>query len=564
MPAAPASRPILGLGGSDHDVNACLLRDGRIVVAIEEERLLRRKYGLGGNLLEGRAWRYCLEAAGGLRVAEMGRVVADSILAAPALYACSRRARRLDHHLLHAAAAFFTSPFPRAAVLVVDNAGDLYRDPADGAPRLQATSWYLAEGRRIELLGRVGSTGWVEGPPVLGRPYQRGDGDHSLGHFYKKVTGALGFRYPPDAPPDGWFFPEDGITMGLAAYGDERHVEALWRLVELLPAGGYRLPLRDGRLDALLARWLRGGAADLAERAAVAAAAQEVLTRILCHLVEHVLAVTGEDRLCLAGGVAMNSSANGQILRRTRARVLHVPPAPGDNGTALGAVLLAAATADPDAPLPAWSVYGGRAYGEAELAAAAAGLDPDAHAVRRPPAPELLAEVAERLARGEVVAWFEGGAETGRRALGHRSLLADPRRAATRDHINRNVKRRQPFRPFAPVVPEERAAEFFALSQPSPYMQIVFPVRPHRYADLGAVTHADGTARVQTVTAAQHPRWHRLLHAFGALTGVPVLLNTSLNGHGEPIVETPEEAVAAYARLGLDALVLEDRLVTRR
>src|SRR5579862_4177389 len=234
-----AARTLLAVGGSDHDVNACLAVDGRIAIAIEEERLNRRKYGLGGNLLDGLGWRYCLAAAGGLRLADMEQVLADSILAPPALYAARRDAECLDHHLLHAASAFFTAPFDRAAVLVVDNAGVLYAE-ADGAEHLQATSWYLAEASDIRLLGRVGSTNWIEGPPVLGRPYQRSDGDHSLGHFYKKVTGALGFRYP-DRASDGYFFPEDGVTMGLAAYGDDRFVAPLWELVRLDDGGGYRL-----------------------------------------------------------------------------------------------------------------------------------------------------------------------------------------------------------------------------------------------------------------------------------------------------------------------------------
>jgi carbamoyltransferase len=554
-----AAPMILAVGGSDHDVNACLAANGRIVVAVEEERLNRRKYGLGGNLLDGLGWRYCLEAAGGLHLADMQHVLADSILAPPALYACRRDAERLDHHLLHAASAFFTAPFDRAAVLVADNAGDLYAE-ADGVARLQATSWYLAEGVEIRLLGRVGSSNWVEGPTVLGRAYQRGDGDHSLGHFYKKVTGALGFRYPPDHTASDYFFPEDGVTMGLAAYGDERFVAALWELVRLEQNGGYRLVLNDGRLDTILRQWL-GDGPDFATRAAVAAAAQEVLTRLLCHVVDHVLAVTGEDRICLAGGVAMNSAANGEVLRRTRARQIHIPPAPGDNGTAIGATLLHHAQAT-GARL-AYSVYGGRCYDAAVIDAALAPLEAQGHTTRRLPPDALLEEVAERLAAGQVVAWFEGGSESGRRALGHRSLLADPRRAEMRDRMNRVVKRRQIFRPFAPVVQQHRAGEFFALSQPSPYMQIIVPVHQKHQASLAAVTHVDGTARPQTVTESQHLRWYRLLDRFAGLTGVPVLLNTSLNLSGEPLVETPAEAVSTYLRAGIEALVMEDRLTVR-
>lgn len=549
---------ILGLGGSDHDVHACILREDEVVVAVEEERLSRKKYGLGGNLMEGLARHYCLDAAG-LTLADMDTVVADAILAPSALLACRSRARAFDHHLAHAACAWLTSGFERGAILVVDNAGGLVEE--GGASFLQATSWYRASGREIERLGQVGSTGWKEGRRVAGQPYQRGDGDHSIGHFYKKISGALGYRFPHGAPREGFYFPEDGITMGLASFGDERWLEPLWRHVILEDDGGFRIVLNDGRLDHDLDTWLEDDSFE--NRAAVAAAGQEVLTRLLCHLVDHLVERTGETRLCLGGGVAMNSAANGEILRRTRVEQLYVPPSPGDNGTGLGAALWTASR-DPQRPIPSCSVYGGRVYGDEEIVAALGELDPARSEVRCLEDDELIDEVAQRLADGQLIAWFEGGSENGRRALGHRSLLADPRTEKTRDRINRDVKRRQMFRPFAPVVPEERASELFAVDQPSPYMQIVFPVRTAWRERLAAVTHVDGSARLQTVRADQHPRWHRLLLAFEERSGVPVLLNTSFNGRGEPIVETPLEAVRGFQGLGIEGLVLENRLVIRR
>jgi carbamoyltransferase len=554
---------VLGIGGSDHDVHSCLIRGGRVVVAIEEERISRKKYGLGGNLLEGHARKYCLEYAG-IGMADVDDIYADAILAPTALLSCRKRARRLDHHLAHAATAWFTSGFETGAVLVVDNAGGLVADA--GVEGLQATSYFRAGGRKLELVKRVLSKNWHEGPRVAGAVYQRGDGDHSLGHFYKKVSGALGFGYYPAnggaKGGDGFYFPEDGKTMGLASYGDLRFFDDLWKLAELLPGGEYRLALNDGRLDSILRGWLEPEA-DFDTRAAVAAAAQEVLTRVMCHLVEYLIEVTGERKVCLSGGVAMNSMTNGQLLRRTPVERLYVPPVPGDNGTGIGAALWAVSR-KPGAPIPAYSVYSGRPYGPAEVGRALAGLDPEKFSVSEPDAERLLEEVAARLARGEVVGWFEGGSENGRRALGHRSLLADPRDRKMRDHLNYTVKCREPFRPFAPVVIEERASEFFDLPQPSPYMQIVVPVRPRWRDGLGAVTHVDGTARVQTVRLDEHPRLYRLLKSFERESGIPVLLNTSFNGRGEPIVETPEDAVNGLRRMPFDALVLENHLVVRR
>ena len=551
---------ILGLGGSDHDVHACVVEDGRVLVAIEEERLSRHKYGIGGNLLDGLARRYCLESTG-IEPGEFDAIVVDEILPPTARLGVRKRSRSIDHHLAHAAAAWFPSGFEEGAVLVVDNAGGLRRE--GGREGLQATSWYRGEGDRIDLCGRVLSDNWSEGPSVLGQPYQRGDGDHSIGHLYKKVSGALGFRFElPDAGSPGFFFPEDGVTMGLASYGDGRYVDELWEFAGLGEEGRYTLDLCSGRLDSLLESWLPPDA-DFDRRAAVAAAVQEVTTRLLAHLAQHAMEVAGTRNLCLSGGVAMNSVANGELLRRTSVENLYVPPMPADNGTAFGACLWTAARGE-SPPATVWSVYTGRSYSEEQVAEALAELPAERYRVEAPPVEELLREVCRGLASGQVVGWFEGGSECGRRALGHRSFLGDARSAEVRDRINRDVKHRQAFRPLAPVVPAELAAEWFAVSAPSPYMQLVHPVPPSRREELAGVTHVDGTARLQTLEREEHPRLHALLLEFGAATGVPVLINTSMNVRGEPMVESPAEAVRCLGNTGLDALVLERHLVVKR
>lgn len=553
-----SSPTILGVGGSDHDVHACVVHAGHVVVAIEEERLSRKKYGIGGNLLDGLARHHVLTRAG-LTLDDVDDIVVDAILPKTAMLAVRNRARQVDHHLCHAAAAFFTSGMPSAAVVVVDNAGGLVQD--ESGPVLQATTWYHARGRDITPLGQVGSTNWREGPLVLGTPYQQGDGDHSLGHFYKKVTGALGYKFPPNA--NGFYFPEDGITMGLAAFSEPRFADRFSEFVTLLPEGRFQIWLNDGRFDAMLGALLNGAADDFQQRAAVAASAQEVLQRVLCHVVDHALAVTGEKHLCLAGGVAMNSVANAEILRRTAAERVYIPPVPGDNGTGIGAALWTA-TRDADAPVPAYSVYSGGCYAHDAIADALQHVDRDRFQIDRPDDDALIDQVVALLTADKVVAWFTGGSENGRRALGNRSILAAPHSGDMRDHINARVKHRQWFRPLAPVVPDTDAARFFEMEQPSPYMQIVFHVRPEWRPRLGAITHVDGTARVQTVDDAQNPRLLRLLRAYERAAGIPILLNTSFNGRGEPIVETPHEAVACLHRMPLDALVVEDHLVVRR
>ena len=553
-------RCILAIGGSDHDVNACVVRGAEVIVAIEEERISRKKYGIGGDLLQGLGRQYALRTAG-VELEEIDDVVVDAILPKTATLAVRRRARPIDHHLCHASAAYFTSGFSSAAVIVVDNAGGLVEH--EGQRALQATTWYHARGRDIHRLGQVVSTNWREGPYVAGAPYQMGDGDNSLGHFYKKVTGWLGFRFPRTAAADDFFFPEDGITMGLAAFAQPEFADRMLEHVEFLPQGQFRIRLNDGPFDALLAELLPTGAEDFGRRAAVAASAQKVLEMVLRHVAEHVLAVTGETRLCLGGGVAMNSVSNAVLLRETGVEQTYIPPVPGDNGTALGAALWTASR-DADSPVPTYSVYSGAAYSEAAIESAVRLIDGERFAIVRLSEQSLLERTAELLHGGKVVAWFQGCSESGRRALGNRSILAAPQSHETRDHINSNVKQRQWFRPLAPVVTQEDACEYFEARQPSPYMQLVFTVRPEHRERLAAVTHVDGSARLQTVSEAQNPRLYRLLRVYQRRSAIPVLLNTSLNGRGEPIAETPAHAVDCLCRMPLDALVLDDRLVVRK
>jgi carbamoyltransferase len=550
---------VLGVGGSDHDVHCCIVQDDRFLCTIEEERVSRRKYGLGGNLLEGLSRQYCLDASG-LTLDDIDHVVVDSILAPTAFAGLRKRAKKLDHHLAHAAAAFFTSGFDAATVVIVDNAGDLAS--SGGVDGLQATSWYRASGRSIELLGRVLSTEWKEGPALMGKPYQRGDGNHSLGHLYKKATGALGFKYPPSArsDPAQYYFPEDGITMGLSSYGDDRFVAELSTLVELGPDGTYAIHLNDGRMDAMLMRWL-GDDPDFGTRAAVARAAQDVLERLMRHVVLHAVQAAGEPKLCLGGGVAMNTVVNGRLLDESAIEAIHVPPMPGDNGTGVGAALWQVSR-DRNHPIPRYSVYGGRRYEAGEHEAAIRSIV-GKHGVHRLPEAELLERIVEHLCNQKVVAWFEGGSENGRRALGHRSILADPRTSELRDYVNNVVKRRQSFRPLAPIVVAERANEFFEARQPSPFMQFVFRVRPEHKARLAGITHVDGTARVQTVERSHHRRLHELLLRFADRTSIPVLLNTSFNIAGEPIVETPSDAARCFSEHAIDVLVLDEFVVEK-
>jgi carbamoyltransferase len=565
---------ILGLSNM-RDAAAALIENGQITAAAEEERFVRIKHVTALPL---HAIRFCLENAGARlqdldavavpwkywRLGRRAALTVGAMLRSPRLFTAKgvRAAERLsqewkelaflrtllsrrvdgtrcppvvflDHHLCHAASAMLVSPFERAAVLVVD-----------GASEAHTTMLARADREQIRVLTRISLP-------------------HSLGQFYAAVTAYLGFR------PDH----DEYIVMGLAAYGVPRYAQTLReQVLRTLPEGQFRLNTR--LLDFHLARhrWFSPGFLRLFGPARrpeeaitprhqdIAASAQAVLEETLLHLARHLKAVTKEQRLCLAGGVAYNCVANSRVLQDAGFDDVFVPPAAGDSGAALGAALwLTHRRGGLSKPMVMRTASWGPQFSEdaCRETLEAAGL-----AIQRLDEAALCETVAGELAAGRLVFWFQGRMEWGPRALGNRSLLADPRREDIRALINMKVKLREPFRPFAPSVLEERAGEYFELSGPSPFMLRTVRVRSSMKGVIPAVVHVDGTARVQTVARESNPRYHRLLEAFARRTGVPVLLNTSFNVN-EPIVCTPQEAVACFLRTEVEWLVMGN-LVARR
>ena len=564
---------VLGLSNM-RDAAAALVADGRIVAAAEEERFVRQKHV---TALPVHAIQYCLREAGiSLRDVEaivvpwkywqVGRrlkLALTAMLRSTQLFRVkgtrslerasqewkelfrlqqelSRRVEPgagrpvfLDHHLCHAASSFLVSPFERAAILVVD-----------GASEADTTLLAAGEGNQITVLERT---------PL----------PHSLGQFYAAMTAFLGFR--PDQ--------DEYIVMGLASSGEPTFAPSLSReILRLLPGGRFELNTR--LLDFHLARAgyfveefirlfgpQRRPHDDITQRHRdLAASAQLVLEDTLLHVGRRLRALTQATSLCLAGGVAYNCVANGRLRAELGFDHVYVPPAAGDSGAALGAALwwtARRAKATVRVVLP--DAYLGPQYDEPAYRAA---LSEAGFVAEYLPDDRLYERVASELANGRLVFWYQGRMEWGPRALGNRSLLADPRREDMRELINSKVKCREAFRPFAPSVPADRAEEFFDVPAPSPFMQFTVRVKASAKGILPAVTHVDGTARVQTVTREANPRFYDLLTVFGRLTGVPVLLNTSFNVQ-EPIVCSPDEAVRCFQRTQVDWLVLGNLLVGR-
>lgn len=545
---------VLGFGGSGHDWSTCAT-DGRRIVALDEERPSRKKYGIGADLLAGLSRRACLGALG-VDAGQVRHAVACELVPRPYYFPFRDRVTVINHHLAHAYSTFPASGFAEAAVLVVDNSGSLVsgKRTGDGVREAETMTFFTAGPSGIRVLDKVTGEHRLDGDVAESDYYrQPGITDNSLGQFYRSASITIGLQFRPP----GAKFPvsEDGKTMGLAPYGDRRFVDDVRDLVTLLPGGGVRIDAR--RVTETFAKLVAGGSFE--DRAALARAAQEVLEEALLHSARALRERTGAEDLCIAGGVGLNSVANGRILREAGFRRVFVVPAAGDNGISLGCAYYGLHQLDgvPLDQLPALgNAYLGPEYSAGAIEAALAGSG-----LRVETSDDLPARVARLLADGRLVGWFDGGSEFGPRALGHRSILAAPFPAKVRDHLNENVKFREWFRPYAPVVPVERAGEYFDIDQPTPYMLIVTPVK--RPDQVPAATHVDGTARLQTLDRAQNPKLHATLTEFGALTGCPVLLNTSFNVAGQPIVETPQDAVTAFAGMRLDHLVLGDRLVSK-
>lgn len=595
------SKLILGISAFYHDAAAALVRGGVIVAAAQEERFSRKKHDPRFPV---NAINYCLEE-GFVDAAELDaivfydnpiatfdRVVENALAAGPAgraqfieagtqllgdklwveqhvkqaIGTLGKGGRVLftEHHMAHAASAFYPSPFESAAILTIDGVGEW-----------ATTSLGSGQGSQVRLFSEINYP-------------------HSLGLLYSAITYFCGFKVNSG----------EYKLMGLAPYGEPRFYDLMRRhLIDIRSDGSYRLDTSYfGYLDAMVMTnerfaGLFGGAPRLPESPItrremdMAASIQKLTEEIVLKTAAHLRAITCERHLVLAGGVALNCVANGKLIAAKIFDDVWIQPAAGDAGGALGAALLAShmlfeeprASAGPGRDAQQGSYLGPR-YSSEEVRAF---LDRHSYPHQRVAArEERLRMVAQALAEGKIVGWFNGRMEFGPRSLGARSILGDPRSATTQATMNLKIKYRESFRPFAPSVLRERCAGYFDLDGDSPYMLVVAPVRVERRlpmdlaqfqagdddmralinqprSDVPAITHVDYSARVQTVDAATNADYHALISAFEAITGCPMLVNTSFNVRGEPIVCSPEDAYRCFMRTEMDLLVMEDVLVWR-
>ena len=531
-----------------HDAAAVLVKNGEVVAGIEEERLDRIKHS---NKIWSQSVRFCLDHEkvslddlDAVAIYASEPFLRDSLkslcLSKPGLEVPTEpreiyrrfflrefgvsphpdKFRFVHHHHAHAFSAYALSGFEKSLVLTIDGAGDDV-----------STMIFSARGRQLDVLGSK---------PI---------GD-SLGFFYLELIRFLGYA----------IFDEYKV-MGLAPYGDPARFRPLFQtFYSLLPQGDYTIHAERirGLFDHLSPR-PRGAPFDQIHKD-IAAALQDALEEIVFHLLRHYRQVTGHEYLCIAGGVGQNSSMNGKVLSSGLFRDVYVPVAAADSGCALGAALAAACELEPNLPRRRVAhAYWGSDVGDESSVESTLRDWSDFLEFHR--MDETARETAQLMAEGKVIGWVQGRSEFGPRALGNRSILADPRRADHKEVINAMIKKREAYRPFAPSVLAERVEDFFVVpgeQKEFPFMTFVLPVRAEMRARLGAITHIDGTARVQTVSRAANPKYWALISEFGRITGVPMLLNTSFNNNAEPIVNSVEDAIVCYLTSGLHYLVVGD------
>ncbi len=609
---------ILGVSCYYHDSAVALIQDGTLVAAAEEERFSRKKHDNG---FPQQAIDFCLRQAGitGRDVdyvvfyekplVKFERILMTALGTFPRSYPVFResmvawfneklwiksklqtaigvspdRILFIEHHLSHAASALYASPFDEAAILTIDGVGEWTTatvgrgtavwNSSSGAPGkddARITAAHLEN--RIELLREIRFP-------------------HSLGLLYSAFTAFLGFKVNSG----------EYKVMGMAPYGSPRYVDEVYRLIEVDDEGGFRLNLdyfsfhhstqrtfNDRFVDLFgpprkpesefftqtthpakdHPRWSDAFAAQNQKYADIGASIQKVTEEIMLKMACYAYRETGCKNLVMAGGVALNSVANGRIIKETPFENVFIQPAAGDSGGALGAALYVyhVLLAQPRRFVMEHAYWGAEyPVGDMKAAIEANGfpyqtIEDDE---------KLLDQVVDRLIQGKVVSWYRDRFEWGPRALGHRSILADPRAAEMKEVVNTKIKFREPFRPFAPVVLEERAVEYFDMPSPERYyparfMLLVTPIPEDKQDKIQAVCHVGGTGRLQTIRREWNPAYYRVVEKFGEATGVPVLLNTSYNLRGEPIVNTPQNALNTFAKSDIDALVMGQFLVSKR
>lgn len=572
---------ILGINAFHGDSSACLLKDGKVLCATEEERFRRVKHWAG---FPSEAIKFCLEDEG-ISIEQVDHITISRDPKAnffkKVLYSLKNsisfstiwdrltnakkvssvkgelskifelpkskikaEVHKIEHHRSHIASSFFASRFDKSAILSVDGFGDF-----------TSTMTAIGKGNKFDVLDKVNYP-------------------HSLGFFYSTVTQFLGFKN----------YGDEYKVMGLAPYGEAKYMKELELILTLTDDGFFKLNKKyfkhfkegvamswDGGSPIIessftlewekLFRKAREKNDELEQfHIDLATSVQKFTEKVIFHMLNHLQKKTGCENICITGGVAQNSVANGKILESTNFKNIYIPSAGHDAGTSIGSALyLYNQILGKERLKEMNSAYFGKKSSQEEVVKV---LEKESIKYKIYCDEDLYEIVSEKLVDGGVVGWFQGRAEFGPRALGHRSIIVDPRRKDAKDLLNKKIKRRENFRPFAPSILKEAVSDYFVQKDTAPFMEKVFDIKRDKYNKIPAVTHVDGTGRLQSVDKDVSPRYHKLISKFAEKSGVPILLNTSFN-ENEPIVNNPEEALSCFLRTKMDMLVMENIIVER-
>jgi carbamoyltransferase len=574
---------ILGINAYHADASASLLIDGKLIVAIEEERFTRTKHWAGfpvqsiifclkeanislsdiDYIAIGRdpkaklfkklrfllsspihAFRYALTRLHNAKQVSSIEEILMQVDTSCSLDILKKKIVQVEHHRAHLASAFYPSPFHEAAVLSIDGAGDF-----------STTMLGMAKGSSLEVLESI-------------------DFPHSLGVFYTAMTQLLGFPY----------YGDEYKIMGLAPYGNPIYVDALRDVIQIIPDGLFKLNLNyfqsphkgyvyysednlplvhslfNEKMEMRFGMLRKKDEPLTQHHKDLAASVQRITEEVIFHVLNYLHKTTGLNKVCIAGGVAQNSVANGKITRNTPFKEVYIPSAGHDAGISMGAAYwVHHHQAAQQRSAAVFNACTGSQYSNEEIITVCKELNLEYKQIDEA---TLFDYVASRLAEGKVVGWFNGRAEFGPRALGGRSILADPRRVDAKELLNSKIKRRESFRPFAPSILKEQVKAWFEIDELVPFMEKVFPIKKDKQALIPAVTHADGSGRLQTVDKEVSNRYYKLIDAFYQQTEVPILLNTSFN-ENEPIVNAPIEAIRCFLRTDMDLLVMQNIVLER-
>ncbi len=548
---------ILGLGGSTHDWSCCLLEDGKIIRAVEEERLSREKHGTGVRSILMQCIDYCL---GETKLEDISYIVANDICEYG--YQLDNNILnniiKINHHMCHASSAYYTSGMEETSIFVLDGSGSHFKEKLREACSSETCSMGYANNRKIDLQEKLlgHDECYYVKDLVFGVERQTYFTNNSISSLYEHLSYACGF---------GSF--SEGKTMGLSAYGKDTYLNDIYKYISFSSNEMDFNVDYLGLYNFIYSLYQTSGIDRFTLQADIAYAAQFIFEKYVLNLLNILYSKTHCENLCYAGGAALNSVLNGKIIKNTPFKNVYIFPAAGDSGTAIGAALYAYYAIDKtikiNKPEKIKNCFFGIKYSDKSIEDVLS-ANKNKVTYKKMEFNKLCEYVADELRKDKIIGWYQDGCEFGPRALGNRSILAFPRSKDMKDIINQRVKFRENFRPFAPVIKEEYLDEYFISDiKNNPYMLFVGSVKEDKKNLIPAVTHVDGSARLQTVSNNENYKLYQLLDSLHQLTGIPVLLNTSFNIKGRPIVETPGEALDAFIECDMDLLVLGNYIVSK-